>query len=61
MLSWTLTTKNNEDWVLYSFHCMLDTPPSLNISKGSALGLICTQTKLFITKGIVFSVYFAIH
>lgn len=40
---------------------MFNTPPSPNIPKDSELGLICTQTKLFITKGIVFNINFAIN
>lgn len=40
---------------------MFNTLPSPNIPKGSELGLICTQTKLFITKGIIFNVNFAIN
>lgn len=40
---------------------MFKSPPSPNIPKGSELGLICTQTKLFITKGIVINVNSAIN
>lgn len=40
---------------------MFNTPPSPNIPKGSELGSICTQTKLFITKGMVFNDNFAIN
>ncbi|CAG08479.1 unnamed protein product [Tetraodon nigroviridis] len=46
---------------LYSSYSIFNTPPSPNIPKASQLGSICTQTKLFITKGMVFNDNFAIN
>lgn len=52
-----------KDWAIDCFYCMSNTPSfslifPLNNFRGSMLLLICTQAKLFITKGMVFNITF---